>query len=85
MKKRFAIILVLVQCVISVHAQDYSAPIFRGELAEKYAYNITGCVYAYSEEFDCVLPLYGGEFRVVVEGMLPCAQEVYAVKLVGGK
>ena len=41
--------------------------------------------YAYSEEFDCVLPLYGGEFRVVVEGMLPCAQEVYAVRLVGGK
>ena len=36
-------------------------------------------------EFDCVLPLYGGEFRVVVEGMLPCAQEVYAVRLVGGK
>ena len=36
-------------------------------------------------EFDCVLPLYGGEFRVVVEGMLPCAQEVYAVRLFGGK
>lgn len=52
MKKRFAIILVLVQCVISVHSQDYSAPIFRGELAEKYAYNITGCVYAYSDDFE---------------------------------
>ena len=36
-------------------------------------------------EFDCVLPLYGGEFRVVVEGMLSCAQEVYGVKLFGIK
>ena len=38
MKKIFVILLVLVQCVIAAHAQDYSAPIFRGELAEKYAY-----------------------------------------------
>ena len=36
-------------------------------------------------EFDCMLPLYDGEFRVVVEGMLSCAQEVYAVRLFGGK
>lgn len=61
MKKRFAIILVLVQCVISVHAQDYSAPIFRGELAEKYAYNITGCVYAYSDEFETGDVMFNGK------------------------
>ena len=61
MKKRFAIILVLVQCVMAAHAQDYSAPIFRGELAEKYAYNITGCVYAYSDEFETGDVMFNGK------------------------
>ena len=61
MKKIFVILLVLVQCVISGHAQDYSAPIFRGELAEKYAYNITGCVYAYSDEFETGDVMFNGK------------------------
>ena len=61
MKRTISIILLLVQCVISVHAQDYSAPIFRGELAEKYAYNITGCVYAYSDEFETGDVMFNGK------------------------
>ena len=52
MRKIYTILLVLVQCAIAAHAQDYSAPIFRGELAEKYIYPITGCVYAYSDDFE---------------------------------
>lgn len=61
MRKSFAILLVLMQCVISAHAQDNSTPIFRGELAEKYMYPITGCVYAYSDEFETGDVMFNGK------------------------
>ena len=61
MRKLFAIIIVLVHCVFVALAQDYSTPIFRGELAEKYIYPITGCVYAYSDEFETGGVVFNGK------------------------
>ena len=61
MRKIYTILLVLVQCAITAHAQDYGAPIFRGELAEKYIYPITGCVYAYSDEFETGDVMFNGK------------------------
>ena len=61
MNRTISILLFLVQCAITAHAQDYSAPIFRGELAEKYIYPITGCVYAYSDEFETGDVMFNGK------------------------
>lgn len=59
---RTVIILMLILLQASfIYSQDYSAPVFRGELSEKYTYQITGSVYAYHDEFEKGNIIYNGK------------------------
>ena len=60
MKKLLAVIALLLGQV-AMYAQDLNTPLFRGELAEKYTYRLTGCVYAYSDEFEMGDVVFNGK------------------------
>ena len=60
MKKLLAVIALLLGQV-AMYAQDLNTPLFRGELAEKYTYRLTGCVYAYSDEFEMGDVMFNGK------------------------
>lgn len=51
MKRYFTLLLVLL-ADIALQAQDFNIPVFRGELAQRYNYQLEGTVYAYSDEFQ---------------------------------
>ena len=52
MRQYFFLVLAFLANITTVQAQDFYTLVFRGELAEKYIYPITGCVYAYSDDFE---------------------------------
>ena len=59
---RFIILCILFLGLAGVTcAQDFNTPVFRGELAEKYIYQIDGTVYTYSDKFEEGQVMFNGK------------------------
>ena len=60
--RRFVILLILALGFSGgASAQDFNIPVFRGELAEKYNYQIDGTVYTYSDKFEQGQVVFNGK------------------------